>query len=147
MAVDQHRRPELAVNLGHQPAEQPVIGLVEPLDPPQRVVDRDALVVDLLGVADHAGDRAEAAGDPHRAGVGEGRQPALEHARVELVGFPVDVDEAAREMGPHQRMAALHDAEQQFVDEAVLRAPQGREVEPHRRRGRPWDRCCRNAAS
>ena len=34
-------------------------------------------------------------------------------------------------MRPHQRMAALDHAEQQLVDEAVLRAPQRREVEPH----------------
>ena len=34
-------------------------------------------------------------------------------------------------MGPHQRMAALDHAEQQLVDETILRATQRREVEPH----------------
>ena len=48
-----------------------VIGLVEAVDPPQRFGDGNALIVDFLGVADDAGDRAEAAGNPHRAGIGE----------------------------------------------------------------------------
>ena len=107
-----------------------MIGLVEALDPAQRVVDRDALVVDFLRVADHPRDGAEPARDPHRAGIGERRQPAVEHARIELVGLAVDVDVAAREMRAHQRIAALHHAGDQFVDEGVLRAAQRREVEP-----------------
>jgi len=40
-------------------------------DPAQRLGDGNALIVDFLGVADHARDRAEPAGDPHRAGIGE----------------------------------------------------------------------------
>ena len=124
MAVDQHGRAEIAVHAGEQPPQRAVIGLVEALDPAQRVVDRNALVVDFLRVADHARDRAEPAGDPHRAGVGERRQPAVEHARVELIGLAVDVDIAAREVRPHQRIAARHHARDQFVDEAVLGAPQ-----------------------
>ena len=130
MAVDQHRRAELAMHAGEQPAQRAVIGLVEILDAAERVIDRDALVVDFLRVADHARDGAEPAGDPHRTGVGERRQPALEHARIELVGLAVDVDEAAREMRPHQRIAARHHAEREIVDEAVLGAAQRRQVEP-----------------
>ena len=99
----------------------------------KRVVDRDALVVDFLGVADHPRHGAKPAGDPHRAGIGEGGQPALEHARIELVGLAVDVDIAAREMRPHQRIAALDHAGDQFVDEAVLGAAQRREIEPRHR--------------
>ncbi len=97
---------------------------------PQRVVDRDALVVDFLGVADHARHGAEAAGHAHGSGIGEGGQPALEHARVELVGLAVDVDETAREMRPHQRIALRHHAGDQGVDETVLGAPQGADIEP-----------------
>ena len=96
----------------------------------QRVVDRDALVVDFLGVADHPRHGAQPAGHPHRAGIGEGGQAALEHARIELVGLAVDVHEAAREMRAHQRKAVLHHAGDQLVDEAVLRAPQGGDIEP-----------------
>ena len=130
MAVDQHRRAEIAMDAGEQPAQRPVIGLVEAFDPPHRVVDRNALAVDFLGVADHAGDGAEPAGDPHRAGIGEGRQAAVEHARIELVGLAVDVDIAAREVRPHHRMAAAQHAEDQLVDEGILRPAQRRHVEP-----------------
>ncbi len=91
-----------------------------------RVIDRDALAVDFLGVADHPRDRAEAAGDPHRAGIGERGQAAVEHARIELIGLAVDVDIAAREVRPHQRVAACHDAEDQLIDEGILGAPQRR---------------------
>ena len=118
------------MHAGEQPAQRAMIGLVEILDAAERVIDRDALVVDFLRVADHARDGAEPAGDPHRTGVGKRRQPALEHARIELVGLAVDVDEAAREMRPHQRIAARHHAEREIVDEAVLGAAQGRQVEP-----------------
>ena len=130
VAVDQHGGAEIAVHAGQQAPQRAVIGLVEPLDAAQRIVDRDALVVDLLRVADHARDRAEPARDPHRAGIGERGQAAVEHARVELVGLAVHVDIAAREMRPHQRVAARHHAGDQVVDEAVLRAAQGREIEP-----------------
>ncbi len=113
-----------------QPAQRAMIRLVEGFDPAQRVVDRNALVVDFLRVADHARHGAEPAGDPHRTGVGKGRQASLEHARIELVGLAVDVDITAREVRPHQRIAARNDAPRQVVDEAVLRTPQRRQVEP-----------------
>ena len=147
VAIDQHRRAEIAVDPGEQPPQRAVIGLVEALDAAERVVDRDALVVDFLGVADHARDGAEAAGDPHRAGIGEGRQAAVEHARVELVGLAVDVDIAAREMRPHQRIAARDHAREQLVDEGILGAAQGREVEPRTQPGTRADRRGRCAAS
>ena len=148
MAIDQHRRAELAMNTGEQAAQRPVIGLVEALDAANGVVHGNALAVDFLRVADHAGDRAKSARDPHRAGIGKGRQPAVEHARVELVGLAVDVDVAAREVRAHQRIAAAHHARAiEFVDEAVLRAAQRRNVEPRGRRGTRADRCCRCAAS
>ena len=124
MAIDQHGGAEVPVQAGKQPPQRPVVGLVEALDAPQRIVDRNALVVDFLGVADHPRHRAEATGDPHRAGIGEGRQPAFEHARIELVGLAIDVDETAREMRAHHRIAALDHARDQLVDKAVLGAAQ-----------------------
>ena len=137
------RRAEIAMHARQQAAQRAVIGLVQPLDAPQRVVDRDALVVDLLRVADHARDRAEPARDPHRARIGERGQAAVEHARIELVGLAIHVDIAAREMHPHERVPARHDAGDQVVDEGVLRAAQGREVELGANRGRPGDRRAR----
>ena len=147
MAVDQDRRAEIAVNAREQAPQRPVIGLVQPLDAPDRVVDRDALAVDFLGIADDARDGAEPARHPHRTGIGEGGQPPLEHARIELVGLAVDVHVAAREMRAHQRIAALDDAERKLVDEAVLGAPQRRHIEP--RRGEEGARidACRCAAN
>jgi hypothetical protein len=114
-----------------------VIGLVEVLDPPQRVVDRDALVVDFLRIADHARHGAETARDAHRARIGERRQAAIEHARVELVGLAVDVDVAAREVRAHQRIAARHHTGCQLIDETVLRPAQRRQVEPRGDQERP----------
>jgi len=99
-------------------------------DTAQYLVDGKPLAIDFLPVADHARDGAETAGDPHRARVGERGQAAVEHARIELVGLAVDVDIAAREMRPHQRIAALNDAESKLVHKTVLGAAKGRQVEP-----------------
>ena len=141
MAVDQHGGAEILVHPRKQPPQRAVVGLVQALDALERVVDRDAPVVDFLGVADDARDRAQAASDPHGAGIGERGQPALEHARIELVGLAVYVDEAAREMGAHQRVALTHHAGHQLVDEAVLGAAQGSDLEPgHRQEGARIDR-------
>ncbi len=48
MAIDQQRGAELALDPGHELSQRPMIGLVEAFDPPQGVVDRDAVVVDFL---------------------------------------------------------------------------------------------------
>ena len=114
-----------------------MIGLVQPFDPPDRIIDGDALAVDLLGVAHHPRHRAKPACDPHRAGIGEGGQAALEHAGIKLVGFAIDVHVAARKVRPHQRVTALHHAQGELVDERVLGAPQGRDLEPGRREESP----------
>jgi hypothetical protein len=74
MAIHQDHGAERLMRLVDQPPQRAVIGLVERLDPPQRVVDIEPLAIDLLAVADHARDGAEAAGDPHRAGIGKARQ-------------------------------------------------------------------------
>src|SRR5262249_12391588 len=41
--------------------------------------------------------------------------------------------ETAREVRPHQRMAAPDDADQQFIHKTVLGTPQNRQVETRRR--------------
>ena len=130
MAIDQNRGAEFVVQPHEHAAQRAMIGLIEPVDPAHRFRNRNALIVDFLGVADHARHGAEPAGDPHRAGIGEGRQPAVEHARVELVGLAVDVDIAAREMRPHHRMAAADHALDQFADEGIFGAAQRHQIEP-----------------
>ena len=75
MAIHHDHRAERLMRLVDQPPQRAVIGLVERLDPRQRVVDRQPLAIDLLAVADHARDGAEAAGHPHRSRIGETRQP------------------------------------------------------------------------
>ena len=129
MAVDQDRGSEIPVHAREQAAQGAVVGLVQSFDAPDRVVDRNALPIDFLGVADHPGDGPQPARHPHRSGIGEGGKAAVEHARIELVRFAVHVDIAAREMCTHQRITARHDTNCQLVDEAVLGAAQGRGVE------------------
>ena len=107
-----------------------MVGLVQPLDAPDRVVDRNALAVDLLRVAHHPRHGAQPARDPHRAGIGKGGQAALEHAGIELVRLAVDVHIAARKVRPHQRVSALHHAGGKLVDERILGAAQRRDLEP-----------------
>ena len=130
MAIHQDSGAEFPLQPHEQPPQNAMIGLVQPIDPPQRLGNGDTLIVDFLGVADDARHRAKPAGDPHRAGIGERRQPAVEHSRVELVGFPIDVDIAAREVRAHHRVAALHHAFDQFADETVLGAAQRCQIEP-----------------
>ena len=136
MAVDQRRGPEFVVDVGEQFSQRPVIRLVQAFDPPQRVIDGKPLVVDFLGIADHPRHGAEPARDPHRTGIGEGGQPPLEHARIELVRLAVDVDIAAREMHAHQRLAAADHPADELVDEGILRTAQRGEIEPRGRQER-----------
>ena len=65
MAIDQDGGPEIAVDAGHQTPQRAMIGLIEDLDPAQRLADRQPVAVDLLGVADDARHRAEPPGHPH----------------------------------------------------------------------------------
>ena len=103
--------------------------MVQRLDPRQALGDGDRLPVDGLRLADDAGYRTEPCGDPQRTGVGEIGQTALEHARVELVGLAIDVEIGAREARPQEGRSERHAAQEQFVDEGVLRAAQRQRVE------------------
>src|SRR6195952_4730655 len=107
MAVHQDYRPERLMRLVDQPPQRTVIRLVQRLDAAQRVVDAEALAIDLLAVADDARNGAEPAGDPHRPCVGEAREPSSEHPRVEFVGLAIDVDIGARKIDSHSRETAL----------------------------------------
>src|SRR5947208_10818287 len=132
MAIHHHHRSERLVRLVDQPPQRAVIGFVERLDPRQPVVDRKALAVDLLAVADHARNGAETAGYPHRSRVGEARQPPREHARIEFVRLAVDVDIGARKVDPDHRKTAIAQATDQLVHERILGAAQRGQIDPRR---------------
>ena len=132
MAINQHGGAEIAMQPHENPPQGAVVGLVQAVDPLERLGDRNTLIVDFLRIADHARNRAEPAGHPHRSRIGERRQPAVEHSRIKLVRLAIDVDIAAREMRSHQRVAARYDAGDQFVDEQIFGAAQGRKIEPRR---------------
>src|SRR4029079_11477725 len=57
-------------------------------------------------------------------------QPCCKHERSELVGLAVHVDKTARKMRAHQGKSAVNHAGDEFIDEAVFRAPQGGDIEP-----------------
>ncbi len=107
MAIHHHHGSERLMRLVDQPPQRAVIRLVERLDPRKRVVDAEALAIDLLSIADHARDSAETAGNPHRSRIGEAWQAPAEHARIELVRLPVDVDIGAGEVDPDHRKSAV----------------------------------------
>src|SRR6516164_4596789 len=98
-----------------------MVGLVEALDSIEGVVNGYALIVDVWGIADDTRDGSKPACHPHRARIGKGRQTSLEHPRIELIGFAVDVHVTAGEMRAHHRVAAFNDAEHEFVDKGVFR--------------------------
>src|SRR6185503_14562988 len=110
MAINQHCRAKIAMQTAEKPAQSPMIRLVEAFDALQGIVDWYALVVDFLGIANHSRDGSKASGYTHRPGIGEGRQAAIEHPRIELVWLAVHVDKTAGEVGAHHRIAAAHDA-------------------------------------
>ena len=52
MAVDQDRRPELLMHLTDETAQRAVIGLVERFDPPQSMIDGQAIAINILRISD-----------------------------------------------------------------------------------------------
>ena len=130
MAIHHDYRSERLMRLVDQPAQRAVIGLVKRLDPAQRVVDGKPLAVDLLAVADHARDGAEAARHPHRSGIGEARQSPVEHARIKFIGLPVHVDIGAGKVDPHRRKTAIAQIPDQLVHERIFGAAQRSQIDP-----------------
>ena len=130
MGIDQDAGTEDALGPLHEAAQRRVVRAVEPVDPRQPLGDRDPSEIDLLRITDDSRDRPQPASDPHRAGIGEGRHPPLEHPRIELVGLPVDVQIGPREFGDQQRRPERDALLEQPVDEGVLGAPQAPERQP-----------------
>ena len=115
MAIDQHGIAEALPRPLEQRLEPGMIGPVDRLDPVERLGDGQRMRVDLDIFRDDAGDGAEPAGNAHRADIGIGRQFAVEHAGIELIGLAIDVEPGAREMRPHQRGPQRHHRQEQFV--------------------------------
>ena len=108
----------------------------------RRLFDRDPAAIDFLSVADDARDRAEPAGDPHRARIGEGRKAAVEHARIELVGLAVDDRE--RRAGKRAAIRGAPRATTGSKSSSTKASSERRKrqrVEPRGWRGRRADRC------
>ena len=89
----------------------------------------ERLTVDFSGVGDHAGDGAEPACDAQRARVDMRRQRIGEHGRIKFIRFAVGVEIGAGKMRVDERCAQRHDACENLLHKAVLRAAQGHGVE------------------
>src|SRR5258708_29995227 len=76
MTVDQDRGSEIPVHAREQATQSAVIRLVQSLDAPDRLVDRNALVIDFLGVANDPRNRSQSSPDAHPTGIRARRQPA-----------------------------------------------------------------------
>src|SRR5947209_6083804 len=130
MAVDQNGGAEIALNAREYTAQGPMIGLIQSLDAADGVVDGNPVRIDLLRLANDPRDRPKATGYAHGSRIGKGRQPAFEHARIELVRLAVHVDIAAGEVRPHERIAAPHHTDHKLIDEGILGPPQGCDIKP-----------------
>lgn len=106
-----------------------MIGLVDRLDALERLLDRKTATIYFHILGDEARHGAEAAGDAHRTDIGVRRQGAVEHARVEFVGFAVYVQEGTREMRPEQGRPQKRGAAEQFIDEMVFGTANGMRIE------------------
>src|SRR5262245_4193007 len=98
MAIDQHGATELLVRPLNEAAQLRMIGLVIAVDARLRFLEGDFLGVDLLAVAHHARNRPETRCYARASAVDELRQRPIEHGRVELIRFPVGINESARKM-------------------------------------------------
>ena len=65
MTVNQDCSAKIPVQPAEQAAQGAMIRLVKALNSPQRVINRYPLIVDLLGIADHAGHRSKATRHAH----------------------------------------------------------------------------------
>src|SRR5262245_25145216 len=129
MTIDQHRGTKIAMQTAEKTTQRPVIGLVQAFNALEGIVDRDTLVVDLLGIADHSGHGSKASRYAHRPRIRERWQAAFEHSRIKLIRLAIHVDKTARKMRAHHRVAAAHDACDQIVDKAVFRSAQSGDVQ------------------
>src|SRR6516162_1107151 len=130
MAIDEQTAAEQRCGLFDETAQRPMIGAVQPFNPPLRLREAKLLRVNLLAASDYTSDRAKTHADPWRSCVDEFRQGVGEHARIELVGLAVYVNVSTREAGRQQGSAEARRRPEELVDKAVLGPPQSHRVEP-----------------
>ena len=130
VAIEQEGRAEVVQRRLDESFQRPVIGPVERVDAAFGLGKGHLRRVDFGARRDQAGDGAEARAHPVGAGLHVARQRLGEHLRVELVGLAVGVQIGARIEGAEERRPAVGSAGEDFVDEAVLGAPQVLLVEP-----------------
>ncbi|MNL44502.1 hypothetical protein D3C87_1670830 [compost metagenome] len=88
--------------------------------------------IDVHILGDDTGYRSQAAGNPHGADIGVGRQSAFEHARIKLVGLAIDVEIRAGKIGFQQRRTDVGRSGEQLVNEMIFRAPDLVRIKPCR---------------
>ncbi|TPW00107.1 MAG: hypothetical protein USCAAHI_00446 [Beijerinckiaceae bacterium] len=132
MAIDQDGDAENLPRPVDKRAQARVIRFIEFFDPFNRFLNRHAARINLLRLAGHARDGPKSAGDTQRARVRESRQLALEHARVQLIRFAIEIKIGARKACLDQGGAQCRDPAKQSIDESVFRAAQHGFVEPCR---------------
>ena len=129
MAVDQDCLAECLRRAPHELPQHAVIGFVKPLDPAQRLVHRETPGIDFLPIRNDPRDRAEPAGHAHGAGIGEWRDPTVEHPRIEFIRLAVEVQKGAGKLGRHHRRAKLGRRREQRIHIGILGTPQRQRVE------------------
>jgi 2-polyprenyl-3-methyl-5-hydroxy-6-metoxy-1,4-benzoquinol methylase len=92
MAIDQDRNTKNLQRPVDQSAQARMIGFVEFFNAFQRFPNRNAAGINFLRLADDARDCPKPAGHAQGAGVGECGQFTIEHAGVQFVRFPVEIE-------------------------------------------------------
>ena len=130
MAIDEQTAAEQRFGLFDETAQGPMIGTVQPFNPPLRLREAKLFRVNLFAAGDDPSDRAETHANPWRSCIDEFRQGVGEHVGIELVGLAIDVDIGTREARRQQRRAEVRCGPEELVDKAVLGPPQSHRVEP-----------------
>src|SRR5439155_5583456 len=91
MAIDQQTAAKQTFGLLDEPAQNPMIWPIKLFDALLRLGKAELLRVYFLAAGDQSGDRAEAHSNAWRSGVDELWKCVTEHARIEFVGFAIDI--------------------------------------------------------
>lgn len=121
MAIDQTGIAEIDMGEGHLSSQRLMIGFVECFDALQPFFYSQAVFVDLAAFCNDSGDRPEATAHPSTGAFDVGRQRGVEHAWIEFIGLPVEIEESTRKMGLQQRQANIGHLFKQEINESIFR--------------------------